>query len=229
MDPKTSNPPLTDQPYDFSLPLDRLAGMPINVWSTRSLTAQWTSAEAAGFQAELSKGGDDSLEGELTNELGVPLDNCWLAYDRWVYPLQRIEAGQTIRLADHWKDREVLQSRLTRNRVDYDEIKKQYISLSSPYDRESFDVPMILREMMFYQASGGYGYAGLLNRYQSTIDLSGHLKLQRAILVGFSDRPTGELERSQDGGKSWTAVEGPQDRHWTCYRFVIPIKASVKN
>lgn len=228
MDPKTSNPPLTDRPYDFSPQLDRLLGMPINVWSTRSLTAQWTSAETGGFKAHVSLGSDDGLDGQLTNELGVPLTNCWLAYDRWVYPLETIEPGQTIDLAARWKDREVLLSRLTRNRVDYDEIKKQYISATSPYDRESFDVPMILREMMFYQASGGYQYAGLLNRYQNTIDLSGHLKLGRAILVGFSDQPAGTLLRGQDGGKSWSPVKGPEDCHWTCYRFVIPIKAPAK-
>ena len=223
MDPKTTNPPLTDEPYDFSTDLERLLDMPIHVWSTRSLTAQWSSPEPAGLSADISLNEDDVLTGELTSELDVPLTDCWLAYDRWVYPLDRIEPGQTVDLAPRWKDREVLLSRLTRNRVEYDELKKQYVAVSSPYDRQSFDVPMILRQMMFYQASGGYQYAGLLNRYQSSIDLSGQLQLGRAILIGFSDRPSGQLLRSPDG-KNWQPITGPEDKHWTCYRFVIPIQ-----
>jgi hypothetical protein len=228
MDPQTQNLPLTDQPYDFSQDLERLIGLPVHVWSTKSLTAQWTTPEPFGMQADLKRAQDDTLVGELTSELTVPLEDCWLAYDRWVYPLGEIKPGATIDLADRWKEREVLTSRLTRNRVDYDTQKKQYISVSSPYDRESFDVPMILREMMFYEASGGQGYAGLLNRYQHTIDLSGQLKLGRAILIGLCQRPAAELKRSLDEGQTWNAVGSPQDKHWTCYRYVIPIAKSTK-
>jgi hypothetical protein len=223
MDPKTQNPPLTDEPYDFSQDLEWLKGMPIHVWSTKSLTAQWSIAEPFGLDVHLEKEADDTLRGELTSELDVPLADCWLAYDRWVYPLEELAPGETIDLGDHWRDREVLASRLSRNRMEYDQQKKQYISVSSPYDRESFDVPMILRGMMFYEASGGNRYTGLLNRYQPTIDLSGQLTLDRAILIGFSNKPAAALEQSVDGGQTRSAVSSPKDKHWTCYRFIIPI------
>jgi hypothetical protein len=228
MDPKTGQLPLTDQPYDFSPDLEELIGMPIHVWSTKSLTAQWSMPAPFGMQADLKRAPDDTLIGELTSELSVPLKDCWLAYDRWVYPLGDIAPSATIDLADRWKEREVLSSRLTRNRMEYDEQKKQHISVSSPYDRESFDVPTILREMMFYEASGGYGYAGLLNRYQHTVDLSGHLRLGRAIFIGMSDQAAAQLRRNTDG-QSWQTVSSPQDKHWTCYRYVIPIKPAERS
>ena len=66
-------------------------------------------------------------------------------------------------------------SRLTGNRVEKDPTKNQYISISSQYRPESFDVPLILRQTMFYQASGGQNYVHLLNRYQHFVDLSSHL------------------------------------------------------
>ena len=63
-----------------------------------------------------------------------------------------MEPGQTLELP-RWRDREVLLSRLTGNRVEKDPTKNQYISISSQYRPESFDVPLILRQTMFYQAS----------------------------------------------------------------------------
>ncbi len=93
--------------------------------------------------------------------------------------------------------------------------------ISSPYDAASFDVPQILRQMMFYQASGGQKYAGLLNRNQHFVDLSNQLDLNRGVLIGFCRQQAGTLQRSV--GKEWETVRGPEDSYWTCYRFVIPI------
>jgi hypothetical protein len=222
MDPRTTNPPLTDRPYDFSTDLSRLDDMPIHVWSTKSLTARWSMPDPGLLDAEVWREADDALRGEITSRLDVPLADCWLAYDRWVYPLGEVQPGQAIDLGPRWKDREVLLSRLTRTRVEKDPTKNQYISLSSHYDPASFDMPLILRQMMFYQASGGQNYAGLLNRFQSFVDLSGHLDLNRGVLIGFCRQPAGSLQRRT--GEDWETVRGPEDMHWTCYRFVIPIE-----
>lgn len=224
MDPRTSNPPLSDRPYDFSPDLSRMLNLPIHVWSTKSLTSRWTMPDPGLLTAAVTRGADDTLSGEITSQLNVPLSDCWLAYGRWVYPLGTFKPEETIDLAARWRDREVLLSRLTRNRMEYDEIKKQYNSLSSPFDPTSFDVPLILRQMMFFRASGGQSYVGLLNRYQHFVDLSEHLDLGRGLLIGFTDQPAGQLQRQL--GEPWEQIEGPQDKHWTCYRFVIPIGVS---
>ena len=49
MDPQTTDTVGWSGRYDFSPDLDALSGVPIRVWSTRSLTARWSgSAPAAG-------------------------------------------------------------------------------------------------------------------------------------------------------------------------------------
>ena len=99
MDPRSNNPPLTDRPYDFTPDLSTLQGLPIHVWSTKSLTARWSLPDPGLLAAKIVQGEDDVLSGELTSRLDVPLADCWLAYGRWVYPLGTVEPGQTLELA----------------------------------------------------------------------------------------------------------------------------------
>ena len=73
--------------YEFSPDLGAVGGLPIRVWSSRSLTARWSaSAPAAGVQADLADQ-EQLLLGNITNELAFPLSKCILAYDRWAYEL----------------------------------------------------------------------------------------------------------------------------------------------
>jgi hypothetical protein len=226
MDPRTDNRPLSDRPYDFSPDLSRLKKVPIHVWSTKSLSARWSVPDPGLLEADVTQGADEGLLGTITSGLDVPLTDCWLAYGRWVYPLGTLEPGQRLDLAPRWKDREVLLSRLTRNRLQKDELKNQYVAVSTPYNPASFDIPAILRQMMFYRASGGQNYAGLLHRYQHFVDLSEHLNLDRGVLIGFTRQPAGQLQRGQ--GSNWQPVRGPEDMHWTCYRFVFPIEKKIE-
>jgi hypothetical protein len=146
-----------------------------------------------------------------------------------VYPLGAFQPGDSLDLAAHWSRRQSLESFLKGRRTEQDE-RQQHRLVVTPYNAAGFDVPRNLQQMMFYTASGGQEYARLLNRYQNFVDLSGHLKLNRALLVGYVQRPftsgarTGaELRRTYDGGQTWETIEGPQDKRWTCYRFVIPV------
>jgi hypothetical protein len=72
--------------------------------------------------------------------------------------------------------------------------------------------------MMFYDASGGRRYTGLANRYQEFADLSDHLELGQAILWGAADERPAEL---QNDGKP---LADASERHWTFYRFVLPLE-----
>ncbi len=74
MDPRTTNPPLTDRPYDFSPDLSQLDNVPIHVWSTKSLTARWTMPDPGLLTADVVQGEDDSLEGELISHLDDAAD-----------------------------------------------------------------------------------------------------------------------------------------------------------
>jgi hypothetical protein len=223
-DQRRSSQPLFNRPYRFSQELDQLDQLPIQVWSTKGLTSRWYAPEDGSLEIDLKLSEDQNLEGQITNTLKVPLEDCWLAYDRWVYRIGKFEPGETLDVKSRWRDREVLTSALTENKLDYDAQKKQSVLVSTPYDQESFDVRRILRQMMFHKASGGDAYARLTNRYQSFVDMSDHLTLGRAILVGYTDQPSAQLQRSFDGGQTWTPVKGPEDRRWTCYRFVVPVE-----
>ena len=97
MDPRSDNRPLTDRPYDFSPDLSRLENLPIHVWSTRSLTARWSlTDDPRCWTPSLTKGADEGSTATITSNLDVPLSDCWLAYGRWVYPLETLEPGVEI-------------------------------------------------------------------------------------------------------------------------------------
>ena len=74
--------------------------------------------------------------------------------------------------------------------------------------------------MMFYRAAGGLQYVGLLNRYQHSLDLSGQLGLDRAILIGFGP-PASELTVNGEPLPPGSAAE-----HLTIYRFLLPVRST---
>jgi hypothetical protein len=220
MNPRTTDPMLWEKPYSFSPDLSEMSAMPLGVWSSKSLTARWTTTGLAHPAAKLR---DDArvLSGTVTNTLDFPLSRCLLFYDRWVYDLGELTPGQTATLGITARRSEI-KSLLTGRRRVADESGGDYRQASTPYDRSSVDVAYILRLMMFYDAAGGQPYTGLSSGYQQFVDLSGLLNTNRAILVGeaASKRPVAELLRD---GKPLAAEE---DRHETFYRFVFPVKTN---
>ncbi|MGE0608617.1 MAG: hypothetical protein AB7O62_16100 [Pirellulales bacterium] len=227
-----SSPSLFQQAYEYSPELDAMLRVPIAVWDTKSLTARYTSESDLDLDADLTSQNDD-LAGVLTNTLDVPLEDCLLAHGRHAYALKRIAPGQTVEISRRL-DRSDLQTYLTGRKLDYDQQKKVYVQSSTPYDQQSFDVPSILRQMMFYEAGGGGGYAGLTNDYQRFVDLSSHLQTGRAILIGFTRLPGGAQSSSaailQNNGQPIERENSSSDRpdkHWTCYRFVFPVKVTA--
>ena len=82
------------------------------------------------------------------------------------------------------------------------------------------DRSRILEIMMFYRAAGGLQYVGLLNRYQHFLDLSGHLGLNRAILIGIGP-PASEV--SVDGHP---IAADASSEHLTFYRFLLPVRTT---
>ena len=94
--------------------------------------------------------------------------------------------------------------------------------VGTPWDQTSVEVPRILELMMFYGAAGGANYSGLTHRYQPSIDLSGHLRTGRAVLVGRSAVAGSRLGHS---GEPW--AEG-NVRRWTFYRVVYPVDRSER-
>ena len=86
-----------------------------------------------------------------------------------------------------------------------------------PYDCASVDLERILEIMQLYRAAGGRQYTGLSNRYQSFVDLSDLLALDRAVLIGLGPSAT---TLTVDGQSLPSGDCAPPVSY---YRFVIPV------
>lgn len=221
MNPRAGEPGLWTEPYRFSPTLTTMSDVPIQVWSTKSLTARWTAPTTESPKAELADDGQ-LLSGVLTNTLGFPLEQCILAYGRSVYDLGTIRQRESVRLGAMTK-RSELKTLLTGRKVVFIETGEKYRQESTPYDQSSTDIPYVLRTMMFYDAAGGRNYTGLWNSYQGFVDLSSLLNADRAILVA---QGPSDSEQDPCGAKllrDGRPVEA-NDKHVTIYRFVYPVK-----
>ncbi|MBN2291485.1 MAG: hypothetical protein JXM70_03610 [Pirellulales bacterium] len=215
--------------YGFSPDLDAMLGVPIQVWSTKSIMGRW-HAECKDFpRAKLSLD-SEMLAGRITNTFDFPLEKCILAYDRWVYEFGTIDPGETVRIKDA-KTTQSLKTLLTGRRTVQSDDEKQVHQQATPYDGSSTNIDDILREMMFFKASGGKRYSHLTNNYQPFVDFSEIINLNRAVLVGYGPE-TNDKQPSRGGavllddGQPLPAV---QNQHKTVYRFVFEVNVDDKN
>jgi len=223
MDPRTVDPSVWKGHYEFSHELDALHDVPIQIWSTKSLSARWTAPINPPLEAQLTEE-DGVPRGTIVNTLGLPLAECLLAYGDYAYELGTVEPGEPVRVGSNLKRRE-LKSLLTGRQIIFDEEKDNYQSQATPYDQASVDVGYILRAMMFFEAAGGRRYTGLSNRYQGFVDFSRLLKTNRAVLVARAETDT--AEPGHHGAELWCngqPVPHAQVRHTTIYRFVFPVE-----
>ncbi len=189
-----------------------IAGLPIDNSSTRPLVARWTAPVTVPGQTptlRIAPGG--LLTGRVTNPWSVELSRCSLYFQNWAFRLEgKLAPGQSAEL--RFLTPLDLKWQLTRRRV------VDSGDVSTPWNRSDFsDPPRIAELLMFHGAAGGRAYTRLTHRYQAFLDLSRHLRLGRAILVGQVSRPA--LRLSCDGA----SVDDQMDHHWTFYRAVLPV------
>ncbi len=221
MNPRTDTPLLWTEGFRYSRDLDALLGVPVAIWSSKSLTARWESAEAAFPNADLAAT-DRLLTGRIVNTLDFPLRNCVLAHGRSAYELGTLAPGGSVRLGPMSK-RSDLKTYLTGRRAVLTGEDK-YRQETTPYDQSSTDLCYILRTMTFYRAAGGRRYTGLWNDYQDFVDLSDLLKTGRAILVARGPDAVDHGGRGAALLGDGQPLGGPQDIHRTMYRFVFSVK-----
>ena len=210
--------------YGFTPDLDAMLGVPIQVWSTKSITGRWYAQCDVFPQARLGLD-DDMLAGRITNTLDFPLHNCMVAYDRWVYEFGSIEPGQSVRIKDA-KSTKSLKTLLTGRRAVASDNEKQVQQQATPYEADNTNIDYIMRQMMFFKASGGRSYSHLTNNYQPFVDFSDMIKLDRAVLVAFA--PAASANTNQSGAlllRDGEPIASAADQHKTIYRFVFEVKA----
>ena len=223
MNPHTSNPTLWRRSYAFSPDLASMSGVPIQVWSTKSITGRWSAAAERCPKAELVQT-ELSVTGTITNTLDFALRDCRLLCGQWAYELGTIDPEETVEIGPALNRME-LKTLLTGRRLVPDESGDKYQHETTPYDESSTDTAHILRMMMFFKAGGGSNYAGLANRYQGFVDMSDLLEIDRAVLLAEAETASGSpphagSELLRDG----MPLADAADKHVTFYRFVFPVK-----
>jgi hypothetical protein len=222
MNQTAAEPPLFSRPYWYTPGLDEMLRVPIQVWSTKSFSARWhgNSAEAAKMvDADLTAGVGDALSGRLVSRLRIPLTGGLLAYRGAVYPVGRLAPGEEFQVDPGSRRRLTAELVQRRGGPSVPDLPATPPIVWNPSSR---DVPVVVEQMMFYEAAGGFGGTNLDNRYQQFIDLSGHLRMDQAILIGRSDQAAAPPRL--DG----RPVPNEHNRQWTFYRFLLAVKQPAK-
>lgn len=201
------------QPYSIRFPCDhsparsQITEMPLQVWSTKSLTARWWGEIDLHFMADLRSQVDKQLRGSVLNPLDDDLTECYLYYAPWAYQIGRIPANRTITINSS-SARRNLRYKLTRRTL------SEESNNMTPWDKYSQNIPQIVEMMMFHEAAGGESYTGMFNRHQTFVDLSRHITSGRAVLVGRTSQPASSFQCDH---------ESDSNQHWTFFRFILPV------
>ncbi|MFM8325902.1 MAG: hypothetical protein ACKN9U_13645, partial [Pirellulaceae bacterium] len=87
------------------------------------------------------------------------------------------------------------------------------------------DLAPLAMMLMFHRAAGGRGFTSLDHRFLGSLDLSDHLKMDQAIVVGRLEKPIWQL-RLQDSQKEIKLEEGQQQ---TWARILVPVQTQSKS
>lgn len=196
----------------------RLDGVPVLTAGTKSLSARWSAPTTSSIAAQL-RDDESMLAGTITNQTGTTLRNARLLYGSWAYRLKDLEPGAMRELNEDVAPIAV-QTLVTG------------LALGSPLGGRSTaerallptdqaSAAELLNVMMFYNASGGAGFAGLPFRYQSYCDLSRQLELGRAVLV--AEVPTSGSQLTEIDDVQQLGMSDGDNIALTIYRFVLPI------
>lgn len=201
------------EPYSISPPgpQPQIANLPVQVASSKSLSARWWMHAELQSEPNLSVNPFGVLAGDFRQPLPVELTDCLLIHGEKLFRLGKVPAGQKVHMEDFPPLN--LEARLTqRTVVDAKDV-------STPWDQASVDVPRILLTMMFHDAARGSSYTGLTNRYQPYLDLTDHVRLGRAVLVGRASAGLTQLQTA--GGEP--LVDPADVQSWTWFRIVLPV------
>ena len=194
-----------------------IADQPLRVSSTRALFSQWWSEPRFPLESKLRLNRRTKhIEGTFTNPLDQPLKECRLLFGEYVYLLpERLEPGEEIDILSDDLREQTTRSFLNRRSKDSENMNR---ARKIPWDPTSTRIDRLAEVLMFYSAAGGQEYTGLSHAHQPFADMTDHLHLSRAILVGKVDSLTTPL---QIDGES---VRDAYDSASTFVRLIFPVE-----
>lgn len=203
--------------------------LPVAIWSTKSLHAEWDFTDRGLVESDLKSTGSGQLSGWVKHSLPGAIDDWIVAYANRVF--RPLETGPRARMSailpnQMWDpngprvyQRELrgFLTRTTAKRVAAGLGQGEDILVEqAPYDPLSLEPVDLMRMITFHQAAGGTAYTGLENHSLQQLDLSPLLWLDRAVLFGRIELPASEL-----------ALDGkdiPPTRHFAFVRLVLPVE-----
>jgi hypothetical protein len=201
----------SESTVDQGFPKIRLLQVPLPAWSNHGFEGGALLSVPSDPPKALRADTLNQLRGVIRNPLSVRLRACGLCFDRWYYELGTLEPGGQVELTSRSQPLD-LKARLTRKRiVDAKEV-------TSPWDPAGTDIARIAEMVMFHQAAGGTLFTGLQHEFRGRLDLSPHLLLNTAVLVGRPTEPLTDLFVDDDPKPT------ESDRHATFVRLTIPVE-----
>lgn len=219
--------------YRFSGRGNGIDNLPIPIWSNRSLHAEnlrWTTQELVVSNLKRSgTGGQFSSDSQFTHHLPVPIEDWLIVYEsRAYYSADRGSEHASIRPGELWTPlnssgtSQDLASFL--NGTSYRQVEVTGTPITATkgtttitdYDPQDRNLAGVMTMITFHERSGGSGYTGLKNAALQHLELSRHISLNRAVLLGRVSLPGSTLE--VDG----QSVEA--ERHESFVRILLPVQ-----
>ena len=224
--------------YQLSKSGNGVDNLPIPVWSNRSLRAEtFRHVKRQFVVSDLKRsrtGGQLSSDSQFTHNLPVPIEDWLIVYgSRAYFPRDRNSENSPIRPREIWKPAtqtctsQDLASYL--NGTSYRQVEEKTSTMThsrvqttlTDYDPQDRNLAGVLTMISFHKRSGGWGYTGLKNAALRQMELSQHLLLNRAVLIGRVRLPGSKLE--VDG----KPVEA--ERHDSLVRILMPVQATERS
>ncbi len=177
-DALTPHPSLAGAPYEYGSSAAGLQDISIAAASSQLFEANSTSRlPTVSIQSTLSRTGQGTLRGTITNQLHVSLDDCVLMHAGWLYDIGTLRPGDTFDL-EAGKGPRSLGAFLTKKRAVKDR------NVSARWKSDDRDISRILEVAGMHRATGGSEYTGLQPGRLEHIDMTHLLALDRIILMG---------------------------------------------
>ncbi len=192
-----------------------LRGLPVQVWSTKTLLSRWASTTKRTVEANLSPTGDGLAEGQLTNDTGVKLTDCRLIYGDWAWRLGTLGDGETTVVDESVSPlrlRTLLKGSIKKGET-YNELRHRHLTIEQLLPLLSID-------------SGAVQEANDQQWQRTNLshcNLTHHLAAGRAILLarcGEKGKSHSELLRD---GKSLSEEHPEMSKNWIFCRYVLKV------
>jgi hypothetical protein len=187
---------------------------PLQVSSTRALHTEWSGKFKKEVVSKL-KFENSTLTGQIVNPFPFELKNVRVIYRNYASVLNNTLPAEGIADLVGESTEWTVTNHLKRRRKTADKTDR---GQNMPWDPTSDRMDRIADMMMFYAVAGGADYTSLSHDFHNRIEMSDHLILDRAILVGEVETKTSQiLIDGQPANESY-------DQQLTVFRILLPVE-----